>query len=281
MHQQLEVLEILNRLRKTNESKIPLSDLLNARYGGIIPGLTAGGEFGAGICKLVDFGFIKLYDGQGNDITDKIQSIGNTSGVYEVAKFFMGQERYVCASLTKKLGEMQLLLGISVTRALEDFDQNWMRVQPIFGKPKGAKRADVFVLMPLHEDFSPIYHDHIHKVCETLKLMCRRADDIFGANNIIDDVWELIANSKIIIADCTNRNPNVFYELGIAHTLGKRVIITTQSEKDIPFDISHIRFIKYDYTPRGMEGFETNLEKFILEERDKIASPVTHIDSLN
>jgi hypothetical protein len=40
------------------------------------------------------------------------------------------------------------------------------------------------------------------------------------------DVWNSIYSSSIIIADCTGRNPNVFYELGIAHTLGKPVILS-------------------------------------------------------
>jgi len=62
-----------------------------------------------------------------------------------------------------------------------------------------------------------------------------------------------------VIADCTGRNPNVFYEIGLAHASGKPVILITQNSDDVPFDIRHLRYIQYDYTPRGMRVFEKRL----------------------
>ena len=279
MQDQRIMLEILDRLRKAGDTKTPLSKLLEARFEGKIPHHTGGGVFGHCIGQLTESAFIKLYDAQGNEFSDTVLAIGRKdSGThwslgrgYGVASFLMGKEDEVHASLTDKLADVQSVLGVSLSGLLEAFDSAWMRVRPIFGAPSGFPWADVFVLMPFHEDFSPVFDDHIQKVCASLKLTCKRADNIFGSSNIIDDVWELIANSKTIIADCTNRNPNVFYELGIAHALGKQVIIITQSSDDIPFDIRHIRFIKYEYTPRGMKAFESKVKKFILESRDKDA----------
>ncbi|MCA9886636.1 MAG: hypothetical protein KC708_26880, partial [Anaerolineae bacterium] len=72
-----------------------------------------------------------------------------------------------------------------------------------------------------------------------------------------------IVKSQLIIADCTNRNANVFYELGMAHTLNKSVIMLTQNMKDIPFDIRHLRVIEYKYTPPGMRVFENSLQNAI------------------
>jgi len=69
----------------------------------------------------------------------------------------------------------------------------------------------------------------------------------------------------VIVADCTGKNPNVFYELGIAHTLGKPVIIITQSARRYPFDIKHIRYIQYEYTPGGLKSFEKKLAEFLRE----------------
>jgi hypothetical protein len=141
-----------------------------------------------------------------------------------------------------------------------------MAIAPVFGRPKPPKEApDVFVMMPFRQDMLPIYDDHIRKACRKLNLTCKRADDLFGSNKIIDDVWELIAHSRILVADCTGRNPNVFYELGIAHTLGKRVVLIAQDEADIPFDIRHMRYIKYQYTPRGMIDFEKALANYLTE----------------
>jgi nucleoside 2-deoxyribosyltransferase len=66
-------------------------------------------------------------------------------------------------------------------------------------------------------------------------------------------------SASLTVADCTGRNPNVFYEIGLAHALGKPVILITQNSEDIPFDVTHIRYIQYEFTPRGMERFEQKL----------------------
>ena len=74
------------------------------------------------------------------------------------------------------------------------------------------------------------------------------------------DVWSAIYYSEAVIADCTGRNPNVFYEIGIAHTLGRKTVLIAQQIDDIPFDVRHIRSIIYEYTPRGVREFEKKLE---------------------
>ena len=56
-----------------------------------------------------------------------------------------------------------------------------------------------------------------------------------------------------MIADCTGRNPNVFYEIGIAHTLGRDVILITQNEADVPFDLRHLRYVQYLNNGEGRE----------------------------
>jgi hypothetical protein len=82
----------------------------------------------------------------------------------------------------------------------------------------------------------------------------------------MQDIWNAIAASKIIIADCTGKNPNVFYEIGIAHTLGRPVILITQNPEDVPFDVRHFRYIRYELTPRGMKAFEKTLEATLANE---------------
>jgi len=117
-----------------------------------------------------------------------------------------------------------------------------------------------------------VYEDHIKSVAATLKLKVARADDFFAAHTIIGDVWTAICESRVILADCTGRNPNVFYEIGLAHTIGKPVILITQNSKDIPFDLAHYRHIQYEYTPRGMKQFESTLQntlQSVIEELDR------------
>jgi hypothetical protein len=134
-------------------------------------------------------------------------------------------------------------------------------VSPVFGVPRSGQVNDVFVIMPFREGLRPVYEDHIRPVAEGLGLTIGRADDLFTTHRIIDDIWASLSSSRIIIADCTGHNANVFYELGIAHTIGKPVILIAQSEADVPFDLRQFRYIIYTYTAPGMTSFERSLRK--------------------
>jgi hypothetical protein len=113
--------------------------------------------------------------------------------------------------------------------------------------------------MSLDLDLRPIYDRHILKVTRSLNLTAKRADDFFSAHHIMSDVWEALHAARLVIADCTGRNPNAFYEIGMAHTLGRPVVLITQRGRDVPFDLQAIRYIGYKYTPPGMEDFEKRL----------------------
>lgn len=99
-------------------------------------------------------------------------------------------------------------------------------------------------MMPFDAGFSAV-SDSIRQAADNVGLRCRRAGDIWENAAIIQDVVALIDRSRVVICDCTGRNPNVFYEAGIAHTLGREVILITQSENDIPFDLRHLRYVRY------------------------------------
>ena len=120
-------------------------------------------------------------------------------------------------------------------------------------------------LMPDVSELKPIYNNHIRKVAKTNNLSIARADDFFSQNTIMDEIWSAITQASILVADCTNKNTNVFYEIGIAHAIGKPVILITQNQDDVPFDLRHIRYIQYEYTTSGMAIFENTLTKTILE----------------
>jgi hypothetical protein len=77
---------------------------------------------------------------------------------------------------------------------------------------------------------------------------------------VIQDVVSLIDRSTVVICDCTGRNPNVFYEIGIAHTLGREVILITQAEADIPFDLRHLRYVRYLNNGEGLNALSTALQ---------------------
>lgn len=162
--------------------------------------------------------------------------------------------------------QLQELFRFSLTRLVEA-GENPIQVTPIFRHPVSKPTsADIFVAMPFRDDLRPVYTDHILKVTQELGVSCKRGDDFFTANRIMDDVWSAVFHSKLCIVDCTGRNPNVFYELGIAHTLGRKAILIAQIVDDIPFDVRDLRTIIYDYTPRGMQTFELTLKRTIQQE---------------
>lgn len=104
-----------------------------------------------------------------------------------------------------------------------------------------------FVMMPfappLGNHYSAIFEPGIKKA----GLRPIRADDeIFATGKIIDQIWRGINSAKVLVAELTKRNPNVFYELGLAHALKKPVVLISSNEDDVPFDVRHIRVIYYD-----------------------------------
>ena len=116
----------------------------------------------------------------------------------------------------------------------------------------------VSAMMPFSAEFSATY-ESIKQASESVGLRCRRADDIWEAPSIIQDIVSLIDRSRVVICDCTGRNPNVFYEAGIAHTLGREVVLITQRTEDIPFDLRHLRYIPYLNNAEGRQSLSRAL----------------------
>jgi hypothetical protein len=117
--------------------------------------------------------------------------------------------------------------------------------------------------MPFSAELKPIYENHIKKTVSDLGLRISRADDFFGPGSIIKDIWSAIHGARIVVADCTGRSPNVFYEIGLAHAIGRQTILISQSINDVPFDLHHLRVILYEYTPPGMDAFENTFRTTI------------------
>ena len=141
-----------------------------------------------------------------------------------------------------------------------------MAVAPVFGRPRQPEeKIDVFVLMPFNAKMEKVYINHIKKMGEELGVTIRRADEIFSPRPFMEKVWDGICAAQLILADCTQKNPNVFrYEIGMAHTVGKKVLeFITRSDKDIPSDIKHFDYIPYIYDPEGVENFIEKLRAFL------------------
>jgi hypothetical protein len=130
----------------------------------------------------------------------------------------------------------------------------FMTVAPVFrARDIEAEQNLCFILMPFTAPFDRLYKEKIKPTVEACGFKCLRADDLFSPSPILEDIWIHICKSAVIIADVTGRNPNVFYEMGIAHTVGKPIIIITQDKADVPFDVAQFRYFLYSDDTSGWD----------------------------
>jgi hypothetical protein len=170
-------------------------------------------------------------------------------------------DKYKNKNVEKQLWDDLLLKKYKVQPSLS---LNQMIVEPLFtGRDFQINPKLCFVLMPFSEKWSDRTFRQIKDIVNSKGFLCKRADDLYGPN-ILVDIWSAINCAEIIIADITSRNPNVFYEIGIAHTIGKKVILLSQSKSDIPFDFLLYRHILYEDNIDGMEYLKKELPKYLL-----------------
>lgn len=122
----------------------------------------------------------------------------------------------------------------------------------------------VFVVMPFEKQLTNIFERIIRKTVESKNLTCKRSDDFRTNNAIMKDITEGICKARVVIVDITGYNPNVMYELGISHALKKEFIIIYQRKMNkmfgkVPFDISHIRSIRYINSASGGQEMKERL----------------------
>lgn len=108
------------------------------------------------------------------------------------------------------------------------------------------KDHSVLCLMPFHRNFQKTYNA-IKLSCEELQLKCQRSDDQFCSGNILRQIIQMLVEAQIIVAVLDGKNPNVFYEVGIAHSIGKPVILVAHIDRlnEIPFDLRSDRLLLY------------------------------------
>lgn len=114
-------------------------------------------------------------------------------------------------------------------------------------RSKAVAGDSCFVMQPFAAPLGTYYDLVYRPAIEQCGLVAVRADtDIFGTGKIMDQVWRGIHSARVLVAELTSRNANVFYELGLAHALKKPVVLVSSNQEDVPFDLLHIRVILYD-----------------------------------
>ena len=131
--------------------------------------------------------------------------------------------------------------------------------------------------MPFANDMRDVFDHAIAPAAIATNFDCFRADDAYGPSAIISDIIRHIFTADVIVADLTHSNPNVFYELGVAHAVGnKTIMICDAAEQKLPFDLSAYRVILYHKT---IDGIRQRLRNEL--ERDLGALPAWSVRDTN
>ncbi len=122
-----------------------------------------------------------------------------------------------------------------------------------------------FVVSPFQQQFEEIFEYAIKPAANACGFDCERVKDIQGPINIIQQIIANIYEADAIVADLTGMNPNVFYELGVAHSVpvSNRTIMISQELDDLPFDIASFQVLKYEHNFEGHVALRESLKERI------------------
>jgi ActR/RegA family two-component response regulator len=158
------------------------------------------------------------------------------------------------------------------------FDHNHFLEKVVEAADDAHRRQQpfVFVVTPFARRYKVMHEHVVKKVVEREGLVCIRADDLFEPGRIIDDIKRSIQQAYFIIADLSGRSPNVFYEIGLAHALGKSVMLLTQAMEDVPPKLRDVRLFQYKDSLEGAGQLEKVLRKTlqILKQKDEPDVPL-------
>ena len=141
-----------------------------------------------------------------------------------------------------------------------------------------------FVIMPFDSALDAVYLELIKSTLEAAGFRVQRADDLVTSRNILDDIVAKLAEADIVVADLTDLNPNVFYELGIAHSINGRVLMITQDVSSLPFDLQSYRVLEYDTHFSRFNEAKSRLAEFAsaaFRSELPYGSPVSDFDRTN
>lgn len=175
-------------------------------------------------------------------------------------------------------------------------EKNYIRaVVDELGRMRDAPpKKRCFVIMPFSdttgctkEQWTEVFETMIKTAVEEsgYNYECFRA--CLDVGNIIKDILLNLNRADVVIADLTDRNPNVFYELGVRHVLRDATILITQNIEHVPFDLRHYALIEYDWiTRKGRDEFKDTIKRILARVEsdpmdENLTSPVHEYLSLN
>ena len=152
-----------------------------------------------------------------------------------------------------------------LVRDVDEQLSNFPKAEFLFGYPldkmprqPGEPRPG-FVAMPYGESWFAPVQQTIIEAGAAKNFDCIVSLNMATAGPIVQQIWQQLRQAEAVVADLTHSNPNVYYEVGLAHALGKQIIFLTQDADKLPFDVSTSRCIKYDVN--DLANLKRELEK--------------------
>jgi len=126
-----------------------------------------------------------------------------------------------------------------------------------------SDKPKAFVVMQFTTPYNELYKEVINPICLAYGIDATRADEVYGPGVIIADIIKQIIEAKLIIADISPKNPNVYYEIGYAHAFLKPTILIAEKNTELPFDVSPFRVLFYENTILGKKKIEDGLKRHL------------------
>jgi hypothetical protein len=128
-----------------------------------------------------------------------------------------------------------------------------------------SRKSKAFVVMQFDGAFDELYHYVIREVCEDFDVIPLNAGEMLGPGVIMEDIVREIQSCRLVVADITPNNPNVYFEIGYARALGKPTILLAQKGTKLPFDVAGFRVLFYENTIGGKARLDESLRRHIGE----------------
>lgn len=155
--------------------------------------------------------------------------------------------------------------NVALQKAMEESEQEpeQMTVSPLFqGRGFEVKPRTALVVMPMEAYWSETMWVHIQQTLKAMGWDSLRAEALFSEDQL-EDTWEKMNEVELMVADLTYKHPDVFYKIGVWHTLGKSVILVSQHERDIPPDFLRFPHIIYDNNIHGLQQLAGRLVELV------------------
>ena len=122
-----------------------------------------------------------------------------------------------------------------------------------------------FIIMSFNDGYERVYASAIKPAVEESGLSCVRVDQYGMPQNVPHTIVQEIIKADLVIADLSVPSPNVFYELGISHSVGSKTIIIADDAKNLPFDVRSEFTLVYSHDQKGLQLLGFQLKEYINE----------------